>query len=70
MILVPALFAVFPSAPPATLFGTNKGASIWGTGLATVQYSRRVTLSWRALLPAALAALLAAFAGAWLVTVV
>ena len=70
LILVPALFAVFPSAPPATLFGTNKGASIWGTGLATLQYSRRVRMAWQALLPAALAALLAAFAGAWLVTVV
>ena len=70
LILIPSLFALFPSAAPATLFGTNKGASIWGTGLATVQYSRRVTMPWRALLPAAAAALLAAFAGAWLVTVV
>jgi len=70
LILVPSLFAVFPAAAPATLFGTNKGASIWGTGLATVQYSRRVTMVWRALLPAAAAALCASFAGAWLVTVV
>lgn len=70
LILIPSLFALFPTAAPATLFGTNKGASIWGTGLATVQYSRRVTMVWRALLPAAAAALLAAFAGAWLVTVV
>jgi len=70
LILIPSLFAVFPAAAPATLFGTNKGASIWGTGLATVQYSRRVTMPWRALLPAAAAALFAAFAGAWLVTVV
>jgi len=70
LILVPSLFAVFPAAAPATLFGTNKGASIWGTGLATVQYSLRVTMVWRALLPAAAAALCASFAGAWLVTVV
>jgi uncharacterized membrane protein YfcA len=70
LILVPSLFAVFPAAAPATLFGTNKGASIWGTGLATVQYSRRVTMVWPALLPAAAAALCASFAGAWLVTVV
>jgi len=70
LILIPSLFALFPTAAPATLFGTNKGASIWGTGLATVQYSRRVAMVWRALLPAAAAALLAAFAGAWLVTVV
>jgi uncharacterized membrane protein YfcA len=30
LILVPALFATFPSAHPATLFGTNKSASVWG----------------------------------------
>lgn len=70
LILVPALFAVFPQAPPATLFGTNKGASIWGTGIATVQYSRRVTLPWHALGPAAVAGFAASLTGAWLVTVV
>jgi len=26
-----SLLAVFPGAPPATLPGTNKSASIWGT---------------------------------------
>ena len=31
LILVPAMFATFPTAPPATLFGVNKSASIWGT---------------------------------------
>jgi len=70
LILVPALFAVFPTAPPATLFGTNKGASVWGTAFATVQFSRRVEMRWAALLPAAMASFVAAFAGAWLVTVV
>jgi uncharacterized membrane protein YfcA len=34
LILVPALFATFPSAHPATLFGTNKSASVWGTAIA------------------------------------
>ena len=70
LILVPALFAAFPSAHPATLFGTNKGASVWGTALATWQYSRRIEMRWAALLPAASAGFVAAFAGAWLVTVV
>jgi uncharacterized membrane protein YfcA len=70
LILVPALFATFPDAHPATLFGTNKGASVWGTGFATWQYSRRVQMRWQALWPAALAGLVASFAGAWLVTVV
>jgi uncharacterized membrane protein YfcA len=64
LILVPALFATFPQAPPATLFGTNKGASIWGTALATVQYSRRVTMPWHALVPAALAGFTASLCGA------
>lgn len=70
LILVPALFGVFPQAAPATLFGTNKGASIWGTAWATAQYARRVTLNWPALLPAAGVALLGSFAGAWTVTLV
>jgi hypothetical protein len=70
LILVPALFATFPSAHPATLFGTNKGASVWGTGMATLQYSRRVQMRWHALAPAALACFAASMAGAWLVTVV
>jgi uncharacterized membrane protein YfcA len=70
LILVPALFATFPAAAPATLFGTNKGASIWGTAFATWQFSRRVEMRWAALLPAATAGFVASFAGAWLVTVV
>ena len=68
LILLPALFATFPQAAPATLFGTNKSASIWGTAFATVQYSRRVHLPWRALLPAAAAGLIGSLAGAWAVT--
>jgi uncharacterized protein len=70
LILVPALFATFPQAAPATLFGTNKSASIWGTALATWQYSRRVQLRWASLLPAAAAGLLGSGIGAWVVTLV
>ena len=70
LVLVPALFAAFPTTPPATLFGVNKSASLWGTAVATVQYSRRVTMDWPVLLPAAAMSLAGALAGAWLVTVV
>jgi len=70
LILVPALFATFPTAHPATLFGTNKGASVFGTAFATYQYSCRVEMRWAALWPAAAAGFAASFAGAWLVTVV
>jgi uncharacterized membrane protein YfcA len=70
LVLVPALFATFPNAQPATLFGTNKGASIWGTGMATLQYSRRVEMRWAALGPAALVCFFGSLCGAWLVTIV
>ena len=68
LILLPALFATFPSAPPATLLGTNKAGSIWGTAMATWQYSRRVEIRWRTMLPASLAGFSGAFVGAWAVT--
>ncbi len=69
LVLVPALFGVFPGAAPATLFGTNKAASVWGTGWATWQYASRVQMPWASLWPAALAALVGSGAGAWCVTV-
>lgn len=68
LVLVPALFAAFPAAAPATLFGTNKSASVWGTAWATAQYARRVTMNWATLGPAAAAAMAGSFAGAWAVT--
>lgn len=69
LIMVPALFAAFASAPPATLLGTNKSASVWGTAVATWQYSRRVQISWHSMLPAACAGIVGSLAGAWAVTV-
>jgi uncharacterized membrane protein YfcA len=69
LVLVPALFGAFPGAAPATLFGTNKAASVWGTGWATWQYASRVQMPWASLWPAALAALVGSGAGAWCVTV-
>ena len=70
LILVPALFAVYPTTAPATLFGTNKSASVWGTSIATVQYARRVQMRWAVMLPAAGAALVGSFIGAWVVTLI
>ena len=70
LILVPALFGAFPGAAPATLFGTNKAAAVWGTAWATLQYAKRVDLVWANLLPAAVAAAAGSLAGAWAVTLV
>jgi uncharacterized protein len=67
-VLVPALFAVYTSAPPATLLGTNKGGAIWGTAWSTWQFAQRVQLRWASLLPAVAAALAGSFGGAWAVT--
>ncbi|THF62029.1 TSUP family transporter [Pseudothauera rhizosphaerae] len=64
LIQVPALFAAYPSAAPASLFATNKIASIIGTASAAVQYARRVRIPWAAAAPGALAALVGAWYGA------
>jgi uncharacterized protein len=68
LILLPALFATFPTAPPATLLGTNKSASVWGTAMSTWQYGHKVQLPWRAMMPAACVGMAGSFAGAWAVT--
>ena len=70
LILAPALFAVFPNAAPATLFGTNKAAAVWGTAAAAAQYAKQVDMRWKTLLPAAGAGFIGALGGAWLVTLV
>ncbi len=70
LILLPALFTVFPAAQPATLFGTNKAASVWGTAAAAAQYAKRVDMRWKTLLPAAGAGFAGSLCGAWLVTMV
>lgn len=64
LIQVPALFAGLPRESPATLFGTNKVASIFGTLSATRRYVRAVEMPWKLVLPAASAAFLFSFVGA------
>ena len=68
LVLVPALFAAFPGAHPASLLGLNKSASVWGTAVASHSFSRRVSMRWGLVLPAAVAAFCGGLLGAWLVT--
>lgn len=68
LIQVPALFSSMGQTAPAMLFGSNKLASIWGTGTAAYNYARRVKLEWNTALPATIAALVFAFCGAYTVT--
>lgn len=68
LILLPALFAAFPGAHPATLFGVNKGAAVWGTTIAASQYIRRVKLHGSTVVISMAAAFAGSMAGAWVVT--
>ena len=64
LIQIPAIFSVLPKEVPATLFGTNKIASVFGTANAAWRYSARVTMPWRTTLPAAMAAFACSYLGA------
>jgi uncharacterized membrane protein YfcA len=64
LIQIPALFNAFPQLPAATLFGTNKLASICGTFSALLSYLQRVKLAWALVIPAMLAAFVFSFFGA------
>lgn len=70
LIQVPALLLLMPEVPVATLFGTNKAASIWGTLSAAVHYARHVAIPWASVLPMAAASLLFGFLGARAVSLV
>ena len=64
LIQIPALFAVYPGESAATLFGTNKCASVVGTANATWRYARQVKMPWRTILPAAASAFAFSYLGA------
>lgn len=64
LIQVPTLLVAFPAESPATVFGTNKLSSIFGTGNAALRYARRIALPWGVALPTAAMAFVCSFAGA------
>jgi len=64
LIQIPALFSVLPRELPATIFGTNKVAAVFGTLNAAWRYAGRVRMPWRATLPAAAAAFMFSYLGA------
>ena len=64
LIQVPALLGTLPEVATATLFGTNKISSVFGTASAAWRYLRQVAVPWAIVLPAAIAAFCFAFLGA------
>ena len=67
LIQIPALFSAYPAQGAATLFGTNKCASIIGTSSAAWSYLKQVSVPWKTVFPAASAAFLCSFLGAMVV---
>jgi hypothetical protein len=70
LIQIPALFNALPEVNTATLFGTNKFSSIFGTASAARSFMRRVRLPWALILPAAGCAFVFSFAGAAAVSLI
>ncbi len=70
LIQVPALLIIKPEVPVATLFGTNKFSSIFGTANASLRYAREVRLPWRTVLIAAGTAFIFSFLGARVVSLI
>jgi uncharacterized membrane protein YfcA len=64
LVNVPMLFTALPKEIPATLFGTNKFASFFGTSSAAWRYARRVDIPWGATLVATAAAFACSYLGA------
>lgn len=64
LVQVPALFILFPHLPVPTIIGTNRFASVMGTSVAAVQYSRSVKIPVRTALAAGFGAAVMSYIGA------
>lgn len=64
LVLIPGMFTLFPAAVPATLFATEKCASVAGMGTAAIQYARQIKLPWGLVLMTAVMAFCGAHLGA------
>lgn len=70
LIQIPALLILLPNAPLATVFGTNKFASIAGTAAAVHRYSKEISFKDRILWLGSVAAFATSFVGAKLVSLI
>jgi uncharacterized protein len=65
LVQLPALLIGLPSdAPPASVLGTNKVSSVFGTATSSVTYAVRMRPDWRTVLPLVLAAAAGSAGGA------
>lgn len=70
LIQIPALMGALPNYATATVFGTNKLASICGTASAAFSYLRQVKLQWKLLAVIGVTAFVSSFGGAACVSLV
>ena len=63
LVQTPATLITLPQFPVATLLGTTKIPSFFGTSIATVQYARKVALQWKLLGAMSVAAFIASYSG-------
>lgn len=70
LIQIPALMGALPHSPTATIFGTNKLASICGTASAAYSFLRQVKIQWKLLAVIAITAFISSFGGAACVSMV
>ena len=70
LIQIPAIIGSLPHLAPATVFGTNKLASIFGTASAAFSYLKQVKLPWLLLGIIALCSFVSSFIGAASVTLI
>ena len=70
LVQTPATLITLSQYPLATLLGTTKIPSIFGTAIASVQYAAKVVIKWRLLAVMCSIALIAAYAGSKTVSIV
>ena len=70
LIQIPALMGALPHYPTATVFGTNKLASICGTASAAFSYLKQVKIQWKLLAVIGITAFISSFGGAACVSLI
>ncbi len=68
LVQLPALFIALPNTFQASVLGTNKMSSVFGTSAASITYARKVKIEWPFTLTTAGFALASSLFGAWLVS--
>lgn len=68
LIQMPAMFLFAPQLSVTTALGTNKFAALMGTIVAAFRYVKKTEISWSAIIPATITALIFSFLGAHVIS--